>query len=471
MFVIENNDPNLDRQEQAMRLLWEYIKGHKGYYVVSFLSILIAEVITVQSPNVIGRFTDLLQAGKLNFGVVERYSLLLVLIAIGYTVFYGIGQFRTGMMGRQLEYLFRRHLFLHWETLSTTYFNKRSIGDLLNHAMNDVQAVRQAISQGLNQLSNAIFLLCSALFMMFHTVTFRLTLVSILPILFVPLFVVWFGPRVRTASRRAQESLSSMTDLSEESFSAIRLIKATANEGVAVHRFQERVDTVLSQQLRMARQTATFQSLIPLMGSISFVIALAYGGYLTVTHQILLGSFVAFTLYLALVINPLQQIGNVINSFQRASASLLRLNVLLGERSEIVDQSTLAEPTSIQGDIDVRLSVFQYPDSDTPVLKEIAFSVKRGKRSVSLGKLVRGNRHWSICCLVFTIRLLRRYSLMDTMFEIWAWLICVMQFRMFPRMDFCFRRASDRILDFQKEMPHWTKLKERLNWRLSITRF
>lgn len=379
VFVMDNNDSSHEHPAQATKLLWDYIKDHKGYYVVSFLSILIAEVITVQSPNVIGRFTDLLQAGKLNFGEVERYSLLLVLIAIGYAVFFGIGQFRTGMMGRQLEYLFRRHLFSHWETLSTSYFNKRSIGDLLNHAMNDVQAVRQAISQGLNQLSNAVFLLCSALFMMFHTVTFRLTSVSILPILFVPLVVVWFGPRVRVASRRAQESLSSMTDLSEESFSAIRLIKATANEDVAVNRFRERVDTVLSQQLRMVRQTATFQSLIPLMGSISFVIALAYGGYLTVTHQILLGSFVAFTLYLALVINPLQQIGNVINNFQRASASLLRLSVLLGEKPEIVDQSAQTEPISMQGDIHVRLADFQYPDSDIPVLKEIEFSVKRGQ--------------------------------------------------------------------------------------------
>lgn len=379
MLVIRDQAQYNDSPDEAKKLLWDYINGHKVYYAGSFLSILLAEIITVQAPNLIGRFTNLLEARELTFDLVERYSLWLLLVAIGYAAFFGIGQFRTGMMGRQLEYLFRRRLFSHWETLSTSYFNKRSIGDLLNHAMNDVQAVRQAISQGLNQLSNAVFLLCSALFMMLRTVPIRLTLFSILPILFVPLFVVWFGPRVRNASRRAQESLSSMTDLAEESFSAIRLIKATANEDVAVDRFQERVDTVVTRQLSMVRQAATFQSMIPLMGSISFVVALSYGGYLTVSHQMLLGSFVAFTLYLTMVINPLQQIGNVINNFQRASASLLRLSVLLGEQSEIADAGLPVGSTSIRGDIEVRLSSFRYPNSDTPILKDVAFSISQGQ--------------------------------------------------------------------------------------------
>ncbi|MFD1675573.1 ABC transporter ATP-binding protein [Alicyclobacillus fodiniaquatilis] len=349
------------------------------YYVISFLAIMAAEIITVQSPALVGRFTDVLNKGKLTFGLVERYSLWLVLIAIGFSIFFGIGQFRTGQMGRQFEYLLRRHLFTHWETLSTSYFRKRSIGDLLNHAMNDVQAVRQAISQGLNQLSNAIFLLCSSLFMMFHTVSIKLTAVSIIPILFIPLFVVWFGPRVRNASRRAQESLSSMTDLAEENFSAIRLIKATANESVAVNRFEGSVDTVVERQLIMARQTALFQSLIPLMGSISFFIALLYGGYLVVTHQILLGAFVAFTMYLALVINPLQQIGNVINNFQRASASLLRLSILLGEQPDITDKRNPVELESIRGDIEFRMPAFQYPDGDHPALADVFFAISHGQ--------------------------------------------------------------------------------------------
>jgi ATP-binding cassette subfamily B multidrug efflux pump len=332
----------------------------------------------VQFPHVLGQFTDALQAGRLNYAGIVHYSLTLLLIGTIYVVLYGIGQMRNGQLGRIFEYQLRRRLFAHWERLSASYYRSRSIGDLLNHALNDVRAVREALAGGMNILTNAIFLLLSTLYMTFRTVSVKLTLVAIIPILFVPLFVVYFGPRLRDASRRVQEALSDMADLTEESLSAVRLVKATSNEEVEAERFRERVDAIVQRQMAMFRRSALFQSLIPLMGSISFGIALMYGGYLTVTHQIRLGEFVAFTLYLAMIIQPLQQLGFVFNNFQRASASLSRLGVLLGERPDIVDPAHPVNPGSVRGEITVTLPSFTYRDGERPVLSDIDFHLPSG---------------------------------------------------------------------------------------------
>jgi ATP-binding cassette subfamily B protein len=372
--------------EDPKHLLQQFLWSRKWSYLISVLSIVASEVVMVQFPHILGRFTDALQAGTLSDGDLLNYAGMLLLVGVGYVVLYGIGQLRNGQLGRDFEYELRRRLFQHWERLSVSYFRRRSIGDLLNHAMNDVRSVREALAGGMNILTNAVFLLLSTLFMTFRTVSVKLTLVSLIPLLFLPLFIVWWGPRMRKASREAQEALSDMADVTEESLSAIRLIKATANEDVEAHRFAEKVDAIRHRQMSVVRRMGLLQSMIPLTGSVSFSIALLYGGYLTIEGEIPLGSFVAFTLYLAMLITPLQQMGMVFNYFQRASASLERLSVLLAEQPEIVDPEHPVDVPKIRGDIAVNLSEFRYPDAAQPTLRNVRFHVSPGQTVGIVGR-------------------------------------------------------------------------------------
>lgn len=367
-------------------LLRQYLLDHKWGYVLSTLAIIASEFINVQFPNILGRFTDALSAKRLTYHGVLVYAALLLVVGIVYVFFYAIGQSQNGRAARGFEYILRLRLFEHWELLSAEYFRRRSIGDLLNHAMNDVQQVREALSGGFNILTNAIFLMLATLIMTFATVSWKLTLLSMIPLVFIPFFIVWIGPQVRNSSRRVQESLSHMSELAEESFTSIRLIKATANEDVESHRFAHRVDRIVDEQISLFRKSATFQSVIPTASSLSFGIALLYGGWLTLTHQIPLGSFVAFTLYLGQLVIPLQQIGMVINNFQRASASLIRLQVLLDEQPAITDPASPVAVDHVEGDIRVDLDTFQYADGTIPALHDVHFHLKPGQTLGIVGR-------------------------------------------------------------------------------------
>ncbi|MFB5188870.1 ABC transporter ATP-binding protein [Alicyclobacillus fastidiosus] len=370
----------------AKSLMRQFLWENRLAYGISILAIILSNFINVQFPNILGRFTNALQAHRLNSKDVMVYAVLLLVVGVVYVQFYAIGQYRNGRLGRQFEYLLRRRLFAHWELLSTEYFRHRSIGDLLNHAMNDIRQVREALSGGLNILTNAIFLLLATLIMTFTTISVKLTLFSMIPLVFIPVFIVWFGPQIRDSSRKVQEALSDMSELTEESLSSIRLIKATANERVETERFRDKVDHIVSQQLTLFRRSATFQAFIPTMSSISFAIALLYGGYLALSGQIKLGAFVAFTLYVGQLVQPLQQIGFVINNFQRASASLIRLQVLLEEKPSITDAPHPVELSSVRGEIQVHLPAFQYSDGQAPVLRNIEFRVLPGQTLGIVGR-------------------------------------------------------------------------------------
>ncbi|TDY51205.1 ATP-binding cassette subfamily B protein [Alicyclobacillus sacchari] len=367
-------------------LLRDYLLRHKWGYVGSTLSIIVSEFIFVQFPHILGRFTDAIAKHRLSGRGVLVYALLLLIVGCVYVLFYGIGQSQNGRAARGFEYLLRLRLFEHWEILSTEYFRKRSIGDLLNHAMNDVRQVREALSGGFNILTNSIFLMIATLIMTFSTVSWKLTLASMVPLIAIPFFIVWIGPQVRVSSRRVQEALSAMSEFAEESFSSIRLVKATANEPIEANRFRDRVHDIVAEQMSLVRKTAAFQAVIPTTSSVAFGIALLYGGWLTVTHAIQLGAFVAFTLYLGQLVVPLQQIGQVINQFQRASASLTRLQVLLDERPSIADPEHPVELPVIQGDIRIDLALFTYPDGNEPVLRDIQLHLKSGQTLGIVGR-------------------------------------------------------------------------------------
>lgn len=181
-----------------------------------------------------------------------------------------------------------------------------------------------------------------------------------------------------------------MADLTEESLSAIRLTKATANESVEVERFRDRVATIVDRQMSMVQISSAFQAVFPLVESLSFSIALLYGGTLTLDGQLKLGQFVAFTLYLAMFVNPLQQIGNVVNTFQRTSASLARLSILLTERPDIEDPAVPDPVTVLSGDVEVHLSEYWYPDGHVPALKHVHFKVGEGQTLGIVGRTAAG---------------------------------------------------------------------------------
>jgi ATP-binding cassette subfamily B protein len=116
------------------------------------------------------------------------------------------------------------------------------------------------------------------------------------------------------------------------------------------------------------------------------ITALAYGGYLTISGRISLGDFVALTFYIRLLMNPLQQIGNVINVMQRSRAAWKRLNDLIGVQPDIVEADD-ALPVRLHNDaVRVKGLSFAYPGSSREVLQDINLTIEPGATVGIIGR-------------------------------------------------------------------------------------
>ncbi|NOU97246.1 ATP-binding cassette domain-containing protein [Paenibacillus sp. LMG 31456] len=372
---------------KAQRLLKDYMKSHWLMYISAISFMAVANIIQSYYPRVLGNFTDHLQATGITQAIIKDYSLILLAIGLGYGILFGVGQYMVMRLGRRFEFHTRKRLFNHFTTLSESYYSKNGVGRLLSFVMNDVTAVREAMSMGLNQTVNSIILLISVIMMMvISAIPIYLIAVCVLPLLIIPFAVIYFGPSIRKRSTKVQESLAKMTESAEEQFGGVRVTKKFAVEPIMRGRFGKTVDQILENQLRLVRITSIFQALLPFLGALSLIISIVYGGYLTIHNVITLGNFVSLTLYLRMMVNPLQQIGNVINAMQRARASLDRLNNLLSVQPDIVESPT-AKPLDLQSaDIHMKGLTFAYPNSTQDALQNINLTIQHGKTLGIIGK-------------------------------------------------------------------------------------
>ncbi|WP_426445530.1 ABC transporter ATP-binding protein [Paenibacillus sp. S-38] len=369
------------------RLLLSYLRSKWYVYLLALIAIAGGNVIHSQYPRLLGSFTDELQQGALTKLTITGYSLKLLGVGVSYGLLVAAGQYLIMRAGRWFEYTARQRLFGQFTRLNSDFHTKHGVGRLLSYVMNDVTAVRESISMGINHAINSTILILSAVVTMaFSSIPLPLIGVCILPLMLIPYFVIRFRRPVRERSLRVQETLGAMTESAEEQFGGIRVARKFAVEEVMAQRFADTVDRIRESQLSLVRVSAFFQSLIPLLGSLSLVVTLAYGGYLTLQGRITLGQFVALTLYMRMMVNPLQQIGRVINTMQRSRASLQRIGELLQREPDIRDSADAADADLEGQPISVRNLSFTYPDSGEEVLRDVSVEIPPGRQIGILGR-------------------------------------------------------------------------------------
>jgi ATP-binding cassette subfamily B protein len=126
------------------------------------------------------------------------------------------------------------------------------------------------------------------------------------------------------------------------------------------------------------------------MANLGFISVLGYGGFLAINKVITLGDYVAFTLYIALLRNPLEHLGQVLNIIQRASASLNRIAELMQVEPQVRDRQGDLLDRTLQGELRVEGLTFRYPGTERDVLTDISFRVGRGRTLGVIGPMGSG---------------------------------------------------------------------------------
>ncbi|WP_010168072.1 ABC transporter ATP-binding protein [Candidatus Epulonipiscium viviparus] len=370
-------------------LLAQYMWKYKLGYLFGITFLLITNLGQMYVPKITGELTDGLTYGTLNLEGVQKITLSFIIIA--FTIFIGRICWRIGLIktSRKIERDLRAILFHKFLRLDVTYFNSHKTGELMAYAINDIGAVKQMTGMGIVLLYDAFILSGMVIYNMFMEVNIELTLITLIPMFLIAIAGTYARRTIRTRFIKKQKAFAQLTDVVQESFAGIKVIKAFVREKYHIGEFEKQVQRNYDANISVFKVMAIMQPSIGLLVGISMLIAIGYGGYLTIIEQISVGDFVTFNGYIWLLVWPMAAIGQALNVYTQGSAAIKRLSevmdvpeIILDNEEDIVDESPLIE----DGSISIKDFTFNFPDNQNIGLKNINLEVEDGTTLAILGR-------------------------------------------------------------------------------------
>jgi ATP-binding cassette subfamily B protein len=217
----------------------------------------------------------------------------------------------------------------------------------------------------------------------------RLTLLAFLPLLGLPVIMVSLGGLVHRRSQAIQAHFSDLTSHVHENLSGMRVVRAYRQEEAETAHFRGLSEEYLRRNLGLARVQGLFFPLLTLLGGLSAVTVLYVGGRLIMAGQVTVGEFIAFGVYLAMLVWPMIALGWAVNLVQRGAASMARINQLFEERPAVTSPAVAVSLAPARGGRTVEFDGvwFRYPGTQERgwVLKDVSFKVDAGKSLAIVG--------------------------------------------------------------------------------------
>ena len=368
--------------------------------LIGLIALLIVDVLQLFIPRVIKYVIDDLTLGIISPSRLLLYGLEVLILALGIGSFRYIWRYFLLGAARRIEKALRNRLFIHLQTLSSSYFSHTKVGDLMAHATNDIDAVRMSLSLGVVFLMDTIILGVLTIFFMIF-IHPKLTLFAILPMPLITLITLLFSRSIHHRFEILQKTFASLTERVREAIAGIRVIKAYVLEERETEKLSHLSQDYIQKNLNVTKVWGMFFPVILFFSNLSMAIVLYLGGKLTIFQSISTGDFVAFMSYLGLLAWPMMALGWAINVIQRGSASMDRLNRIFEETPEISDSSDVIRLGPLKGRIEMRGLTFSPGNGGNPLLQDIHLTVEEGERMVVVGRT--GSGKTILCNLVARI--------------------------------------------------------------------
>ena len=351
--------PKVENAGALFKRMMAYImKRYAVHYVIVIICILIGVFANIQGTMFTRTLIDsyitplLLESNPDFSGLAHAILRVACLYAVGVLANFAYSRIMIYVSQGTMKDL-RNDIFVHMESLPIRYFDTHSHGDIMSIYTNDIDTLRQMISQSIPQMVNSAVTVIG-------TVTFMIVLSVPLTLLsFAMVGVMLFCTRKAAGKSntyfiRQQNNLGKVNGYIEEMMNGQKVVKVFSREKETLRQFEE-----LNENLRdSAFRANTFVNILgPLnsqLGNISYVICAIAGGMLALGNVggFTLGSLASFLTFNRSFNMPINQVSNQLNAIVMAMAGADRIFKLLDEEPELDEgYVTLVNATEENGEI------------------------------------------------------------------------------------------------------------------------
>jgi ATP-binding cassette subfamily B protein len=378
--------------------LIQFTKGYRHYFVLALLFTIFLGASRAAFPLIVGYIVDTVLQGlpstipnwihqRLVRSDVSLHLMLSALALAGFAVLRGLAMIAAGVtrafFSEGLTRTMRNRVYHHLNHLSYKYHKNADTGDLIQRSTTDIDTIRKFFYEDLFSFLWVVSMAVLIIITMFLTnVMLAFLSVVIIPIT-ITLSVVFFT-RLETVFKTVEQSESALTTTVQENLNGVRVVKAFNRELFEIEKFKTKNNIYFTRSYNMYKLEANYWSLSDAFTFSQIGITLVAGTYFAINNIITTGELLSFVLMVQTVVWPIRNLGRIIAEFSKTIVSVDRLNTILTEEVEYVDNGTIS--SGIQGAIAFHDVGFQFEDDDKHLLQHLTFSIPKGETVAIMGK-------------------------------------------------------------------------------------
>ena len=377
-----------------------FTKGLRHHFVLALIAIIVAVFANYMTPQVIrvtvdsvindtpfnlpAFLTDWIESlGGREF--LRQNIVLCALASLLFALLSGVTNYLSRMhMAKGCEGTITRirdRLFAHIQRLPYAWHNLNQTGDIIQRCTQDVDLIRNFISDQMLELVRVVVLIGVSLALMF-SMNVPLALIALI---FIPIVVAYsliFFVIVGNRFRVADEAEGKLTAIVQENLTGVRVVRAFGRERFEKDKFNEQNDLFSDLWVRLGRVMGLNWGLGDLLSGLQVITILAAGVFFVVNGSITEGEYLAFIAYNSMLVWPTRSLGRLLSELSKTGISSKRLFEILDAEEEHDAENPVEPP--MDRDIEFKNVNFSYGTTGE-VLHDISFKIPAGTTLGILG--------------------------------------------------------------------------------------
>ncbi len=327
---------------KSLGRLFKFLFKHYGFQlVIVLICILVSIFSTIKGTLFMQNLIDDYITPMINEHSTDFTPLILAITKMA--LIYGVGILAALIQSMVMVYVtqgtldkLRRELFCHMENLPISYFDTHAHGDIMSVYTNDIDTVRQVISQGLPQFINSAITIVSVVISMF-TLNWLLTLISLGMVAVMVLVMKSLAGKSGKYFTAQQKNIGIVNGHIEEMMTGQKVVKVFGHEKKSIEEFKVLNDELFDSADKANRFANMLAPATAQIGNVSYVIIAVVGGILALTGVtgFTLGGLASFLTFNKSLNMPISMVSQQFNFIVMAAAGAKRYFDMLDEESEV----------------------------------------------------------------------------------------------------------------------------------------